>query len=394
LATNAPHDPLIVDPSYAAPYKALEGGKIVSANLYGMIANIDENFGKLIDFLEERNLAENTIVIFMTDNGTRFGYSSDGKLGYNMGLRGIKGAKWEGGHRVPFFIRWPQQGIAGGRDIPQLSAHVDLLPTLAGLCGLSLPKDLELDGRDLSTLIRGQDSSLPEKSVFVHHRQDWRPPDPVQQTCILQGPWRLINGQALYHVIQDPTQRHDVAESHPELVESLLNQNAHYFASAQARPNFQELPCAVIGSEKQPEVKLTIQHAIGEARGIWKAEQVAAGVKNPNNTYAIEIAQAGTYLISCRRWPKECPGPVWGVPAENPKNLFNYQPIKPERVQIKIANQILEQMVDGKEEAVTFKVQLSPGKTLLTCDFLEGEESYGVYYTYLSKTSEEEESPD
>ena len=385
LATNAPHDPLIVDSSYAAPYKHLEGDQIVSANLYGMIANIDENFGRLIDFLDKKDLAENTIVIFMTDNGTRFGYSPDGKLGYNMGLKGIKGSKWEGGHRVPFFIKWPQKNVGGGRDLPHLSAHVDILPTLAGLCDLPLPEGLALDGRNLSNLITGKTDSLPQQSVFVHHRQDWRPPDPIQQSCILQGPWRLVNGQALYHIIQDPLQQNDVAEAHPDLVQSLLAQNTHFFDQSQARTTFSELPCAVVGSGYQQETKLTIQHAIGDAKGIWKAEQVAEGVKNPNSTYAIEIAEKGNYLISCRRWPKECPGPLWGTPTENPKNLFSYQPIQPEKVQIKIANQILEKMVDGKEEAVTFQVQLSPGKTLLTCDFIEGNESYGVYYTYLSK---------
>ncbi|MGB5262891.1 MAG: sulfatase-like hydrolase/transferase, partial [Lutimonas sp.] len=91
LPLNAPHDPLIVDEKYAAPYKHLEGKKIISADLYGMIANIDENFGKLTQFLEDKKLADNTILIFMSDNGSRFGYSKDGKLGYNKGYEGIKG---------------------------------------------------------------------------------------------------------------------------------------------------------------------------------------------------------------------------------------------------------------------------------------------------------------
>jgi len=146
LPTNAPHSPLYVADKYAEPYKALVGKEIVSAEFYGMITNIDENFGKLEKFLELNGLVENTILIFMTDNGTANGISPDGKIGYNMGLRGRKGGKTEGGHRVPFFIRWKNGKIEGGLDIPETTAHVDLLPTLAGLCNLTMPQNVSLDG--------------------------------------------------------------------------------------------------------------------------------------------------------------------------------------------------------------------------------------------------------
>lgn len=388
LPTNAPHDPFLVAENYAAPYRDLEGDRIVSADFYGMIANIDENFGKLEQFLEDHRLLDNTIVIFMTDNGSSGGLSRDGKLGYNRGFRGRKGDKTDGGHRVPFFIRWPDGKIQGGRDIDALTAHIDLLPTLAGLCGLELPANLETDGLDFSPLLLQKTEKLPERTIFVHHRQDWRPPLEKAQSCIMNEKWRLVNGRELYHIEQDRHQDIDRAEEYPAVVSALLTENARFVDGSKERSGYREFPVNVIGNENQAEIKLTIQHAIGEGAGIWKADQVAAGVKNPNNTHALRIDRAGRYEIACRRWPQECPGPMWGIPEKNPKDLYDYQPIRPEKVRISLANQIHEKAIQGEEAAITFIVHLQPGKTLLVNDFIEGEVQYGVYYTYLKYLGE------
>lgn len=384
LPTNAPHDPLIVAEKYAAPYRHLEGKEITSANLYGMIANIDKNFGRLEQFLVDKELADNTILIFMSDNGTRFGYSQKGSLGFNMGYEGIKGAKREGGHRVPFFIRWPKANIKGGKGLDQLAAHVDLLPTLASLCGISLEKDIPLDGIDLSPILRGEREST-NRFVFVHHRQDWRPPQDLEQSCIMSKQWRLLDGERLYDVSSDRKQTNDLSHEHPELVQTLLRENATFVNKAKLSQSYRELPVSIVGNPAQDEVILTIQHAIGDDQGIWKCEQVAAGVKNKNSTHAIRVEQAGWYEIACRRWPTECPGPIWGIPSENPEQQFDYHAIRPEKVIIRIANQILEREVKSSDLEVTFEVFLEEGNGLLENEFVEGWDRYGVYYTYIRK---------
>ncbi|MDW7692444.1 arylsulfatase [Flammeovirgaceae bacterium SG7u.111] len=383
LPTNAPHSPWKVDESYAGPYKELEGEKIVNANFYGMIANIDENFGKLEAFLKEKDLADNTILIYMTDNGSSGGISRDGKIGYNKGFRGMKGGKTEGGHRVPFFVRWKDGKLKGGRDINELTAHVDLLPTLAALCELKLPSNLKQDGVDLSSLLLKKEKKLAKRTVYVHHRQDWRPPMDVEKTCLMTENWRLLNGKELYDVEQDQYQENNLAGEYPEIIKTLLSENARFVKAAKAGLEYQELPAHVIGNENQEEITLTIQHAIGEDGGIWKSEQVSEGMKNSNNRHAIKVEKAGLYEIACCRWPKECPGPTWGIPSKNPKNMYNYQPIKPEKVRISIANQLHEKQITGDEEAVLFQVKLQEGKTFLVNDFIEGDEKYGVYYTYI-----------
>ncbi len=390
LATNAPHSPLIVAEKYAAPYRAEVGKHIYNAEFYGMITNIDENFGKLDSFLHVNDLADNTILIFMTDNGSGNGVSKDGSMGYNYGLTGKKGSKFEGGHRVPFFIRWKDGQVSGGKDLSTLTAHIDLIPTLAGLCQLAIPSNQPLDGIDFSSLLLEKQDTLAPRTVFIHHRQDWRPPMETEQSCLLSQQWRLLNGQQLFDLDTDSKQTKDLSQDHPSLVSQLNQANQAFVEKAKKQITYQELPYSILGNPAQPEITLTIQHAIGEDRGIWKAEQICAGLKNKNNTHALGIEKEGKYLISCRRWPKECAGPIWGVPKQNPKNQYDYTEIHPQKIRISIANQIHEQTIQPDQEAVEFEVSLPQGKTLLVNEFVEKEEAYGVYYTYIRYLGEAE----
>ena len=384
IATNAPHSPLIVDEKYAAPYKQFEGSEIISANLLGMIANIDENFGKLYQFLEDENLMEHTILIFMSDNGTNYGYSRDGKLGYNKGYRGIKSNREDGGHMTPFFIRWPNGKIEGGKDIDELVSHVDLLPTLLNMCDLDAPKKLDVDGIDFSPLLFDKPYDHKDRTVFIHAIQDWRQPSDTKQSCIMKGKWRLVNGKQLYDIGKDRMQRNNLAAQYPQIVKELLKENHKFLEDTKQRSEYNELPVHIIGSNKQKETKLTIQHAIGESKGIWKSEHIAAGLKNKNNKHVLKVQKKGEYLISCARWPKEASGPILGIPSINPKQLFDYKTIRPEKIRIKIANQTFEKNIQPSDESINFKVRLEKGRTTLENDFLEGEERYGIYYTYIN----------
>ena len=174
LPTNAPHRPFVVPERYSSHYKGL-GIESPLAEFYGMIENIDENFGRLLDRLEELDLARETIIIFMTDNG-----SAMGGRAFNSGMRAAKGSEYEGGHRVPFFIRWAGGGIAGGRDIEKLAAHIDVLPTLAELARLATSQArLSLTGTSLVPLLRDGAAPWPERILItdsqrVDHPVKWR----------------------------------------------------------------------------------------------------------------------------------------------------------------------------------------------------------------------------
>ena len=152
LPTNAPHGPLEIDEKYVAPFRDL-GLSDDTAKVYGMVANIDENVGRLLAKLRELDLERDTIVIFMTDNGPR-------PERYNAGMRDLKGSPYQGGIRVPFFVRWPAR-LRAGRKVDRIAADIDILPTLLEACGVPMPPEVKLDGRSLLPLALGTVAASP-----------------------------------------------------------------------------------------------------------------------------------------------------------------------------------------------------------------------------------------
>ena len=138
LSTNAPHHPYYVEAKYSDPYK--NNPDIPHPDFYGMISNLDENLGRLREALDSLGLSTNTILVFMSDNGTSGGveFGKDGEImaGYNAGMRGKKGSPYDGGHRVPFFLYWPDGGIPGGKDVSTITSYIDFVPTILDLCGI------------------------------------------------------------------------------------------------------------------------------------------------------------------------------------------------------------------------------------------------------------------
>ncbi len=143
LPTNAPHTPLEIEDAFWKPF-AQKGLDEVTAKVYGMCRNLDDNMAKLHESLERLGLVENTILIFMTDNGPQ-------QPRYVAGMRGRKGTVYQGGIRVPFFMRWPAR-LKPGR-IGRIAAHIDVMPTLAEACGAKAPADRKIDGRSLMPLL-------------------------------------------------------------------------------------------------------------------------------------------------------------------------------------------------------------------------------------------------
>ena len=162
IATNAPHGPYWVPDEYRQPY--LDGIKRDEASFFGMIANIDENMAQLEKFLLDNEIRDNTILIFMTDNGTAMGEGI-----FNAGMRGRKTSLYEGGHRVPCFIRWPEGGLEGGRDVGGVTRGVDILPTLIDLCDLRAPDGWTCDGLSLAAHMRRPDNTVADRTSVVQY---------------------------------------------------------------------------------------------------------------------------------------------------------------------------------------------------------------------------------
>ncbi|MDF9799345.1 arylsulfatase A-like enzyme [Catalinimonas alkaloidigena] len=212
IALNAAHGPFHVPEEYYNMYKDEEQLLERQKRFYGMITNIDDNLKRLEQKLKELELDENTILIFMTDNGTAAGYSTrDGQeYGYNAGLRGTKNSEYEGGHRVPFAIRWKGGGIEGNKEIDQLLAHIDLLPTLVDLADLSWTETKKIDGKSFAPLLRGQAEDWKARTLIVDSQRTlnlvkWR------KSAVMDDRWRLVNGEELYNINEDLGQKNNVA---------------------------------------------------------------------------------------------------------------------------------------------------------------------------------------
>jgi arylsulfatase A-like enzyme len=388
LPTTAPHGPLNVPPQYVEPYKQM-GLDDREAHKFGMISNIDENMGRLTSFLERLNLEENTILIFLTDNGS----SSSTRGGvFNAGMRGGKGSVYDGGHRVPFFIRFPAAGILGGKDLDYLTDHIDVFPTLIDLCGLEKSEDIKLDGRSMAGLLRGSSTIWPERSLFVHR---WYGPFPTKwgaegkMGVAMQGKWRLVNNTELYNIQEDPSQQNNIADNHPDIVVKLRQAYDTWWEDVSQDFKHSHI---IIGSDLENPSKMTAFDWHGDF--VSGQKDVRQGVKT-NGYWLVEVERSGTYRFELRRYPKEVNKPIRAaLPAiaSRPGELHNYhvkpgQPIIANHARLKIADEDVTKSIPENAVAATFEIQLKAGKTRLQTWFMDDktEESSGAYYVYVER---------
>ena len=304
LATNAPHGPYIVEDKYSNPFLDADPGMPEDlAKFYGMIANIDENLGRFRNHLDEIGVAENTILIYLTDNGTTAGWIClNPEYDYfNAGMRGWKSSAWEGGHRVPFFIHWPQGGMNEGRDIDGLTAHIDVLPTLVDICGLKKPKGPRLDGSSMKALLQGgAPKNFDERPIFAHVQRTYTPPK-WDHSVAMKGAWRLINGEELYDLNTDPAQRKDIAAKQPRGVKELRADYEKWWASIE--PETRQTVHLDVGGVENPTTLYSHDWLMpGVRAAAWHQNSIRRGDLS-NGPWAVHVNKAGTYKIDLYRWP-------------------------------------------------------------------------------------------
>lgn len=209
LSFNTPHSPFQVPDHYFEKYKN-RGFDDRTASIYGMIENIDHNVGRVLNALKESGKEEETLVIFLTDNGPN-GYR------YNGGYKGIKSHVDEGGVRVPFLVRYPGKNWNDGSERKYLAAHIDVLPTLAELLGIELPTHREIHGRSL--LADLEQNKDPDSRFYFTH-QVVRKFDTIPG-AVRDGRYLLTlksEETAFYDLVNDPYQKEDIKANHPALV--------------------------------------------------------------------------------------------------------------------------------------------------------------------------------
>lgn len=395
IAPNAPHGPYNVPVSYYNLYKDLPNDVLTDTQkrFYGMISNIDDNFGLLRKALQELKIADNTIIIFMTDNGTAAGYrSKKGKsTGNNANMRGTKGSQYDGGHRVPFFIHWKNGKISSAKDIHQLTAHIDVLPTLAELCGIEPPKNhLPLHGESLVPLF--QEISLKSNRILITDSQRAQVPKKWKKTAVMQDKWRLVDGKELYNIKDDPAQKYNIAENYPEKVKELTIFYDAWWSKISI--DFDKEIFFKLGHPKENPLTLTAHDIHSEGPFAWNQTYIRNGTISAGY-WSVEILESGTYDITLRRYPKEsnlainattqaiAPTELEGLEKEIPAGK-NLQYV---RASIKLENQIHDTKSVSKDaEEVTFTANLKAGKSKLVATFTDiGGQENTAYYVYVDK---------
>lgn len=377
LPTAAAHAPLFVPEKYRLPYKDQKGNV---ARFFGMIANIDENMAKLDDFLRETGLRENTILIFMTDNGGTAGVPI-----YNAGMRGKKIALYDGGHRVPCFVRWPAGKLRAPGDIAELAEVQDILPTLIELCGVRPPRKTAFDGLSLAGLLRGTQSQLPDRMLVVQFSRMEKPAPTKGDAAVLWKRWRLVNDRELYDLSADASQWADVFAQYPDVVAKL---RAHYDGWWQkVSPRVNEHGAIIVGNKAENPLQLS--PADWDDSFLDQGTQIRNGLRR-NGYWNINVARAGNYEIELRRWPRE--EDVEMIAPIAPRADYDGEarpgvalPIASARLKIGELDQ--SKPVAASDKAVKFATKLKAGPVKLETWFSDsaGKEISGAYYVYVER---------
>lgn len=375
VPTNAPHSPFNVADKYKKLYEGKKG--VPNAAFWGMITNIDENMGRLVKKMEELDLVDNTILIYMTDNGTAAGFSA--KAGFNAGMRGTKGSAYDGGHRVPCFWRWPNGNLQHGKDVSRLTAHIDMLPTLMSICGMKAPRKVEIDGTDISKLLTTNGNNWPDR-MLVTDSQRIENPEKWRQSAVMSDRWRLINGKELYDMPADPGQTKNIAKSNPEIVSKMRDFYEKWWASVSV--DFDKYSEIIIGSDHDNPSTIYSHDWHGKAVP-WNQGQVKAAMGG-NGFWAIEVDRDATYEFELRRWPQRINKPINGLVATESKGGKRIINVTSARLQI--AGFDATKAVKADDTAVVFRTKLKAGKKKMQTWFMDDKgKSQGAYFVYAKR---------
>jgi len=320
LSFNAPHTPLQVPNEYyqmfrdvdpasgfendSRPFPKMSANNLEDARkVYAMVKNIDDNVGKVLALLQELGLRENTIVIFMTDNGPQ-------QPRYNAGMRGLKGSVYRGGVRVPFYLSYPAL-FKGNRNISATSANIDILPTIADICNAKAPSDRIIDGKSLLPLLKGTDVEWADRPLFFYWTRKY--PELYNNVALQKGKYKLvghtdfnslINQFELFDIEKDPYEQNNIIEANREFGSEMKKDLDKYFYELVSSPNLTNPQRIIIGSGKENPVYLNRNDADGD-RGIWAQEEIygkwrvsiSKGIYNIRFRFLNPLKQGGQLIV-------------------------------------------------------------------------------------------------
>ncbi len=385
LGTFAPHHPNYVPKEWSAAYTGVDP-KL--ACFYAAITGVDRSIGRLRDFLRETKLAENTILIFMTDNGSS---SKESRKLFDGGYPGGKGVPGEHNHRVPCFVHWPKMGLDRERTINTLSAHMDWLPTFIELCGLRKPelKGLPFDGRSLAPLLTGKEKG---------DEPDWRDRMILLEkgkkgSVVMKEDWRLTGGR-LTNRINDPRQEKNVGAEHAELVAAMKKFSADFKAGLSATAWKSDRPIYAGETTREPMI-----HMDGR---FWYQAHVLEGPRLLL-AWTVCFLHDGTYELEFRRWPPELDLPLDADLKMEPKPGVHYvkgSPVFLNRgnrsggkslpicgLKLEVGDKTYTAKAESGQTAIKMRIEAPKGTQRVRAVFVDkdGRPITMPYYAYISR---------
>lgn len=395
IANNAPHRPFTVDSNYSDKYKSMGLSEQI-ARFYGMIENIDENYGRLEEALDRLNLMDNTIIVYFGDNGTCGGAYMDDQgfiaEGYNAGLRGKKCDPYEGGHKNSCFIHWPQGQLKGGYEVHGLSTNFDLYPTLMAMTGIEGADRIDFDGVDVTPFLKKPESTIEDRTLVIHNMQ-FEHPVKYKDYCVLTNEWRLTQNniynhkaQELYEVKKDPGQSNNLISQYPSIAEKMTDVYEAWWSDVSVE--YQTFSRIAIGSHKEPVTTLTSHAWHGSTEMSYNQLHVRQGI-NDEGYWTLQVLTKGTYTIELRRWPREAEVALSAsVPGIKGTNNFHDRPegkvYEVIEAGIDIQGKVLKQKVHIQDASTIFRIDLEQGpaelKTWFNC---KDGQRISAYYAYV-----------
>lgn len=318
LAYNAPHTPLQVPQKYLDLYADLEidaehypyplpemnsRDYEDAKRVYAMVTNIDDNLRNVYKQLEKSTLLENTLIIFMTDNGPQ-------QRRYTGGLRALKGSTYEGGVRVPCFWYWKGK-IAGNHEIPEVMAHIDVLPTLMEMIGVNVPAGQNIDGISFWPLIQGEETeNWKDRSLFLEWERGFN--EPYKNMAVIKDEYKLVANRPyyddtslleLYNLETDPFERDTISLGNPEKYNELKVLLENYYDELIHSKNL-EPQRIMLGSENENPVVLN--------RNDWRGpKQLPWLSSNAYGYWDVSVVTPGKYEVELGFGEVKLEGRAW-----------------------------------------------------------------------------------
>ncbi len=320
-----------------------------NVQLYAQVQNLDTNIGRMMKKIDELGLAQNTILVYASDQGMN---DRGAPHGDNR-----KGLGYDPAHHVPFMIRLPG---ATPKVVPRLAGMIDFFPTILDLCGIKRPDNA--DGISLKPLLL-EKKGYPEDRTLIIQCPRSRQANKWKNSAVKTDRWRLVNGEKLYDVTIDPRQNTDVAGKNPNVVDKLRQAYEAYWADLPDQAT--TLSRQLLGQPDCEEQVVLNGMDWYRGRSPWNN----GAYKRPSSgAWAVTVSEKGLYQFECRFFPRAADKPVGASGAE-----------------IKIGDHTAGTDLSEGDKKATFELTLEAGDYDLEASFAKGKKRFGALWVYVKK---------